>query len=416
MLDDPLIADGLEMCVSPAEPSSGGRLQGPPSGKTRGERTKPAAALAASENRLRLALEAADACAWDVDPATGLSTWDPASEALVGLVGTLDYRQALARFVHPLDLPAMLTAITGALDPTGDGRYTVEHRVLVSMEGRKDSPGEPRWFQSQGRVRFGPRRRRLPADAVRLVCITRDITERRAAEDRQTLLIAELNHRVKNTLANVLALVEQTRRSTDTRQPGAASAPERRRFHTDLQGRLLALARVHDLLTHQAWGKVELSNLVRLATSPFAAVDRPERIQATGPPLSLAPQAAISLAMALHELCGNAVRHGALSVPAGRVSLEWSIEPAEPGDTPPAEGTAPSGSIAPAGNIAAVLWREHDGPSLAGPPMRRGFGSRLLERGVALQFGGVIRLEFPAEGLVCHMRLPLRPETIDDLG
>lgn len=394
--------------------------------KARPRRVNAAAALASSEHRLRLALEATGACAWDIDPATGLSTWDPASKGLVGFTGTLDHRQALAQIVHPLDLPILLDAISGALDPRGDGRCQVEHRIV----GPAENPGEPRWFETLGRARFAPRRGRSPARAELLICVSREITERRAAEHRQALLIAELNHRVKNALANVLALVDQTRRSTDVQQPGA---PERRRFHSDLQGRLLALAQTHDLLNHEAWHGIDLGKLVRLAIGPFATPGGAARIAASGPPLSLAPQAAVSLAMALHELGTDAVHHGALSVPAGWVSLDWSIEPAGHDDAPPAEPPAPgalpgalaAGALASGGpasggppdaNIAAMLWREHDGPPIAGPPARRGFGSRLLERGVALQFGGTIKLEFPAEGLVCRMRLPLRPETITNPG
>ena len=219
--------------------------------------------------------------------------------------------------------------------------------------------------------------------AERLVCVTRDITERRAAEERHVLLVAELNHRVKNTLANVLALAEQTRRSADQRKPGV---PERRRFQADLQGRLQALSRTHDLLTREAWGGVCLGDLARLAVEPFAAGDpaAPPRIRMAGPPLRLAPQAAISLAMALYELASNAVSYGALSRLDGWVSLEWSIEPPRAGDAVPALGAA------------AVQWREQGGPELAGPPARRGFGSRLLERGVAQQFGGRVVLDFLA--------------------
>ena len=356
------------------------------------ERSVSPDALAASENRLRLALEATDACAWDIDPASGLSLWDAGSEALVGLTGTLDCREALARIVHPADLPQLLAAIAAALDPAGDGRFQVEHRIL--------GPAGPRWFQSLGRARFA-RCAGVPSPrAERLVCVTRDIHQHRTAEERQALLVAELNHRVKNTLANVLALVEQTRRSADQRPPGA---PERRRFHTDLQGRLQALARTHDLLTLEAWSGVGLMDLVGLAVGPFAAAEgpnQPARIRAAGPALRLAPQAAVSLAMALHELGGNAIRYGALSRSEGWVSLDWSIAPPDPNDAAPDHGTA------------AVRWREHGGPALTGPPARRGFGARLLERGVARQFGGRIGLEFPAEGLVCHMRLPLRPATI----
>lgn len=109
--------------------------------------------------------------------------------------------------------------------------------------------------------------------------------------------------------------------------------------------------------------------------------------------------------MAFHELGSNAVRYGALSGSEGHVSLAWSIE-RSPSRGDPAEAASQG--------FAVIEWREQEGPGLAGPPDWRGFGSRLLERGVAQQFGGRIGLEFLAEGLVCRMRLPLRPETIAD--
>lgn len=201
------------------------------------KRSAAAGALVASENRLRLALEATDACAWEFDPASGLSTWDGASEALLGLTGTLPMQAAFARVIHPADLSELLAAIADALDPAGNGRFQVEHRVI--------GPSGPRWFQSLGRSRFAASGG-TPPQAERLICVTRDINERRGAEERHARLVAELNHRVKNTLANVLALVEQTRRSADARSHAAPKdgtsrkaafrdgAPDRRRFQCDL--------------------------------------------------------------------------------------------------------------------------------------------------------------------------------------
>jgi two-component sensor histidine kinase len=230
----------------------------------------------------------------------------------------------------------------------------------------------------------------VPA-ATRLVCITVEVTERKAAADRQSLLVAELNHRVKNTLAVVLAIAEQTRRATDGRRlPGPGGAPpERRRFHSDFQARLLALARAHDLLTQDAWQGAPLDKLLRAALAPFrdAEAGAASSIAVSGPPVQLAPEPAVALSIALHELTVNAARHGALSSPTGRVSVSWA---------PTADGSH-----------LGLEWVEEGGPRLAGPPSHRGFGANLLGRGLGRQLGGEVTLLHPPKGLRCHMRLPL---------
>jgi two-component sensor histidine kinase len=196
--------------------------------------------------------------------------------------------------------------------------------------------------------------------------------------------VAELNHRVKNTLTVVLALAEQSLRAT-------GGGPERRRFHADFQARLLALSRAHDLLTREAWRETDLAGLARAALAPFGVLGTdgaPARIEARGPRVLLAPESAVSLAMALHELATNATKHGALSRPAGAVSLVW-------GPAPDAAATLD------------IAWTESGGPPLAGPPSRRGFGLHLLERGLARQLGGEVALEHRATGLAFRLRLPL---------
>jgi two-component sensor histidine kinase len=337
------------------------------------------------EDRLRLALEVADACAWELDPASGLSTWDPAARALLDLPEVVAHEQALRIFVHAEDIDQVRTAVETALDPAGDGRYSVVHRA-----GRAGPDGRPRWFQSLGQAWFDMEGG-VPK-AVRLVCATIEVTGRRAAEERQSLLVAELNHRVKNTLAVVLAIAEQTRRATDTRLEAAPvrEVPERRRFHADFQSRLLALARTHDLLTQEAWQGALLADLVAAALAPFSVRGQAAvapNIAVAGPPVQLAPEPAVTLSMALHELAANAARHGALSLPTGRVSVAW-------------QPTADRRHL-------ELSWVEEGGPHLAGPPPHRGFGTNLLERGLGRQLGGEVALLHEPEGLRCHMRLPL---------
>jgi two-component sensor histidine kinase len=202
-----------------------------------------------------------------------------------------------------------------------------------------------------------------------------DVGVRKRAERHRELLIQELNHRVKNTLAIVQAIATQTFRAKPSVEEGTAA----------FQQRLGALGAAHNLLTRENWEKVSLEALAREVTA--SACDRSERVVLQGPEVALAPKAAITLAMALHELCTNALKHGALSVEAGRVELDW--------------GEAGPGGL-------WLMWREWDGPPLE-PPTRRGFGLRMIEQALAQEFGGQVTLEFRPGGLVCTLRGRLPP-------
>lgn len=202
-----------------------------------------------------------------------------------------------------------------------------------------------------------------------------DVGERKRAERHRELLIHELNHRVKNTLAIVQAIATQTFRAKPSVEEGTAA----------FQQRLGALGAAHNLLTRENWEKVSLEALAREVTA--SACDRTERVVLQGPEVALAPKAAITLAMALHELCTNALKHGALSVEAGRVELDW--------------GEAGPGGL-------WLMWREWDGPWLEAPT-RRGFGLRMIEQALAQEFGGQVTMEFLPGGLVCTLRGRLPP-------
>ncbi|MFC7553740.1 sensor histidine kinase [Pseudoroseomonas wenyumeiae] len=197
--------------------------------------------------------------------------------------------------------------------------------------------------------------------------------ERAAAEVRQSLMTLELNHRVKNTLSVVQAMAMQTAR-------GSASLSN---FGPSFQARLIALARAHDLLTQTEWRGVALRDVID------AAVVRDDgiRLDLSGCTESeaLDPTQALSLAMALHELATNATKYGALSVAGGYVSITCHAE---------ADGSA-----------QRVEWREHGGPPVEGPPSRKGFGMRLLERGLSTRSGMTTNLDFAREGLRCSLLL-----------
>ena len=206
----------------------------------------------------------------------------------------------------------------------------------------------------------------------------REIAERRRAEEHQRLLINELNHRVKNTLATVQSIAAQTRRTT--RDPKAS--------YEAFIDRLVALSRAHDVLTRQRWEGADLREIVAGAVEPFDAGG--QRFRMSGPSVWMEPQPALALAMALHELATNAVKYGALSVSEGRVALGWTVAP-DDGD----------------GIAVELTWVESKGPRVVAPT-RKGFGSRLLERGLAAELNGSVRVDYRPDGLVCTMqaRLP----------
>lgn len=334
-----------------------------------------------AEERLRLAFGAAGGCAWELHPSNGLSTWDAAARDLLGMPGRLPFTDALRLLAHPDDAGAVREAVARAFNQAGDRRFAIEHR------GPQPGPdGRPRWFRSVGQAGFvAEEGRRARAGEVRLVCASIDVTEQRVAAERQALILAEMNHRVKNTLTVVLALAEQAFRA-------AGGGPEQGRFHADFRTRLLALSRAHDLLTRESWRETDLAGLVRAALAPFGLPGSgdggaPARIAYQGPLVLLAPEPAVSLAMALHELATNASKHGALSRPGGKVSLVWTPAPND-------------------GAMLDIAWTESGGPPFAGPPERRGFGMHLLEKGLARQLGGEAALDYDG-GFSWRLRLPL---------
>lgn len=207
--------------------------------------------------------------------------------------------------------------------------------------------------------------------------VTTDVTEKKEQERIRAWLLAELNHRVKNNLSTVQALAYHTKLST--------TSPEE--FEAVFNARLMALSRAHDLLMRETWTSAALGDLVGDTLAPFR-LDSEGRIAISGPEVRLSPTAAVTMTLAFHELATNAAKFGALSRPEGRISVEWSIDASRNG------------------GVLDLHWRESDGPIVL-PPERRGFGSRLIERGAARELGGSVRLEFEPEGVACAFHLPL---------
>jgi two-component sensor histidine kinase len=264
---------------------------------------------------------------------------------------------------HPDDMEPMWERVAKALDPAGDGRYEVEYRV-------KQLDGSWRWLSAWGLVEFdgqGPHRK--PAA---IAGASRDLTEIKRAEELQGLLVNELNHRVKNTLATVQSLVVQTLR-------GAADLKSVR---AAIESRLISLAGAHDLLTSRNWSGADVTDVVERAVAPFVA----GRFAIDGPSLDLSPKQTLALSLALHELGTNAAKYGALSRSDGRVTISWQADDGQ----------------------LELSWRESGGPQVLAP-IRRGFGSRLLENGLFRDLDGRTRLEFAADGVCCLITASLAP-------
>lgn len=314
-------------------------------------------ALERQQRTFDLAMIASKMGTWRYTLADNICIYDDNAQRLYGLTQARflhDEDGAKAKF-HPDDMELMWARVAKALDPEGDGRYDIEYRV-------KQLDGSWRWLSAWGLVEFeGEGSERKP---VAIAGASRDLTEAKRAEELQRLLGNELNHRVKNTLATVQSVVNQTLRS----------AADIQTAHTAANARIIALAGAHDLLTDRSWGGADLAELVARSLAPFVA----GQITLDGPCLEVSPKQALALSLALHELATNAAKYGALSRPEGRVELRW---------------TAQNGRL-------HLDWRESGGPKVV-PPTRRGFGSRVIESALSGELDGQTRLEFAPEGVRC---------------
>mgnify|MGYP001225700809 CR=1 FL=1 len=341
-------------------------------------RDRATAELLEKEARLSLALTAGGLAAWELDPESGQVLRSVRHDTLFGYdrpVARWNWRSFL-RHVVPEERRIVEDAFRALR--AGRGPLRLDFRI------RRAGDGEIRWLEARGALHRGLDGRE------KVLGVLADVTERRRTEARLRLTVGELNHRVKNTLATVQSLAAQTLRAppgSDGTIPAAARAA--------FEARLLALARSHDLLTREGWSGVSLGELVALALAPHSAGPAGTRYFAGGPLVHVPPRLAVPLAVALHELATNAARHGALSRPEGKVQVTWRQGPALSGQAP----------------MLRIRWAEQGGPPIQGPPKQRGFGTRLLEQGLARELGGSVRLDFHPAGLVCEIEAPLQPQS-----
>jgi two-component sensor histidine kinase len=350
--------------------------------------TKKNRTLLNSQEHLRMAAEAALIGTWEADPQTGVRHWSSQFRAILGRqVRLLTMAETTAR----TDLEQLRQA-SGTLAAL-QGRITAAQSTLAQLEQSRaaaqarladaarlpfrrqvrvfDRDHQVRWLRMEGVPRLDDAGSFLGYTGCAL-----DVTDSVTAEERQNLLINELNHRVKNTLATVQSIVFQTLRSAET--------PAQARM--DVEARLIALSRAHDVLTRENWEGAALADIIKQTAEPYAG-EGTRRFVVDGPPIRLDPRLSLAIAMVLQELATNAVKYGALSNAMGIVEITWTVSSA---------------------NRLALTWREVGGPKIK-PPKRRGFGTSLIERSLASDMSGRADLSFEPSGLVCRIEASLDP-------
>jgi PAS domain S-box-containing protein len=284
--------------------------------------------------------------------------WSVGCEEVYGYSG----EEAIGRCSHELLRTVFVegrAAAEAALASTGEWRGRLRHRA-------KD--GRVIWSESLWRLR----KAQEPA-ATLVIEQNTDITDRIEVERHRELLARELDHRVKNTLAIVQGIARLTFGRADKALLEA------------FDERLAALSEAHNLLARERWSHADLKEIISEVMRPLQLADR---IQMDGEPVRLTPTAAVAYALAFHELATNAVKHGALGAPGGRVEITWSLTGAEP-------------------RRIHLTWREHGGPRVA-VPSREGFGTRLIRRAVAAELSTPVELRYDPEGLVCEFDGPVQ--------
>ena len=327
-----------------------------------------ALALRESQERLDLATAAAKVGVWEWRPQTGEMFCSAEAKRIYGFRAdervTYDMVHAAT---HPEDAPFTYPAAARA---TADLRDDKPHEYRIVRAG-----GEVRWVHAIGWAVYEQGRDGVAP--TRYVGAVQDVSARKAAEERMRLLAREVDHRANNLLAVVQGTVALS-------QADDASTLKR-----VITGRVNALARAHQLLANARWEGADLRRLVEEELLPFSLGDE-GRVVLQGASVALAPAAAQSVAMALHELATNAAKYGALSAPRGRVEVSWSRDGV--------------------GGLR-LIWRETGGPAVTAPA-RRGLGTTLLGRALAGPVGGETRLDWRPQGLVCELMLPASAQEI----
>ena len=326
------------------------------------EKIRAAEALRASEERYRRLVDLSPGIIWYAD-AEGRPTYlSGRYYDVTGETRPVEGARPKVAAIHPEDA-ARTAAAWHAARAAGE--------PFVGEARLRDREGGYRWYAVRGEPM------RDESGTVRgWLGHAGDISERKLMEERQELLHGEMAHRMKNLLAMAQAIVTQTMRgATDVKSAGET-----------LAARLVALGKAHDILLRGMSGSAGLETLVREGLEISRSING--QLALSGPPVEIGPKAGLALVLTIHELATNAIKYGALSVPDGRVSVAWEI-------------------LGPEGDETLRLaWTETGGPAVA-PPARRGFGTRLIERGLTGHVGGTLRMAYPPEGVTCLVEAPL---------
>lgn len=330
------------------------------------ERKRSEAALRDAQNRLRVAVEAGSVGTWMYDLRSGRMVTDAwLSQMLEIEPSAAAAGITIERFlesVAPDDRDRVDDAIRRTIE-TG-APYQIEYRLASGRRGT-------RWVMAKGRIESGE-----SGSISYFAGALSEITERKRHEEQMRLVMAELNHRVKNTLASVQAIASQTMRYT-------SSSSE---FEQAFTERLRSLAQAHSLLTRTNWEGVDLRDIAESELKP--RLGTPDQARIDGPSIILRPKEALSLHLVMHEMCTNAAKYGALSSNRGLVKVAWRVEVNED-DQPRLH----------------LVWSESDGPEVH-PPSRRGFGSRIIERTVRYELNGDCELRFDSSGVSLTIDAP----------
>ena len=283
--------------------------------------------------------------------------------AMVGLEDMAEARdRPMADFFFPEDRPLIVEQFLPEVLRAGHGTIEIRFRHFQTEE--------PVWMSFSVFTLEDE-----DARPIGFASISQDIAARKLDDERMELLIDELNHRVRNTLAIVNAIATQTMKHT----------PSVLEFRRAFGGRIAALAKTHTLLATKRWNASTLHELIVQQLEPYTR-DRADAVDIAGPRLLVSPKQALTLSLVMHELAANAAKYGALSVPSGRVEIGWRIDP---------------------DRRLRLSWQESGGPQVA-PPDQRGFGSQLIEFNIAHEFGGEAKLDYRPTGVECVLKIPLR--------
>ncbi|WP_108660257.1 CheR family methyltransferase [Acuticoccus kandeliae] len=328
------------------------------------ERQQISIARQEAAERLQIAIQTGRLATWDWDIATGNLVWSDGHFALLGYeVGEVEPSYDLwLKHVFPEDQETARAALDIAL--SGAASYHCEYRVTP-----RDGP--PIWLEARGHAVFGE-----DGKPYRMYGVIIDIEERKRAEEQQSILLYELDHRVKNILANIAALARQTK----------SNAISVDGYVGDFLARLDAIARAHTLLSSSRWAGASLATLLEEELAAYRTKGR-ANIALSGPAVRMKPDDAQIFAIAFHELASNAAKYGALAAPEGRLDIRWRF----------GEGRG--------GEALVIDWVESGGPAVC-EPTRAGFGATVLRRLVPAQTHSALTLDFAPEGLRCHVEIP----------